>query len=156
MLGILGCNPVYKPLVLTSISSVQGSLGIQNSISTQTFYPIKQSGEKLNLVRSKPKIPCFSIKSWSNQYFKNSFGIFLTREFWNIPMQNSNKPWKYGGYREICARSGINIEYPIGYTNLAPNQALYGIGSALSRSKDGTQLGTQLVYLIGYTFYVLN
>ena len=67
-------------------------------------------------------------------------------------MQNSNKPSEYGEYRQICTWSGTYIEYLIGFTNLAPNRALYGIGSALSR--DGTQLGTQFVYLIRYTFYV--
>ena len=34
--------------------------------------------------------------------------------------QNSNKPSKYVGYREICTQSGTYIEYPIGYTNLVP------------------------------------
>ena len=43
--------------------------------------------------------------------------------------QNSNKPSKYGGYREICTQSGTYIQYLIEYTNLAPNQTLYGIGS---------------------------
>ena len=46
---------------------------------------------------------------------------------------------------------GIYIEYPIGYTNLAPNRALFGIGSALSRLRDSTQSGTPFMCPIRYT-----
>ena len=71
-------------------------------------------------------------------------------------LQNSNKPSEYGGYTEICTRSGTYTEYPIRYTNLAPNRALYGIGSKLSRLRDSTRSGTPFMYPIGYTICTPN
>ena len=91
---------------------------------------------------------CKNKRKSSSLYGTQNFVLPSTRK------QNSNKPSKYGGYRQICTRSGTYIEHPIGYTNLAPNWALYGIGSKLSRLRDSTRSGTPFMYPIGYTFYV--
>ena len=39
---------------------------------------------------------------------KHPFRIILEGGQWSWP-QNSNKPWKYGGYRENCTQSGTYI-----------------------------------------------
>ena len=48
----------------------------------------------------------------------------------------------------LFTRSGTQYEHLIRYTNIAPNWALYGIGSALSRLRDSTQLSAPFMYPI--------
>ena len=89
----------------------------------------------------------YSFNLWNSYRLRQTIWIKSIKTI----LQNSNKPSKYGGYREICTRSGTYIEYPIRYTNLAPNRALYVIVTALRRLRDSTQSGTPFMYPIRYT-----